>query len=439
MSECAYCNTDFKVRKRSKEHVIPDWFYRENPKGISFNERNRLKTTDSEELVIRDVCTTCNNGPLSLLDDYGKFLYNKYFRYFLFNGETISFSYDYSKLAKWLLKISYNSSRVNRSDNDILGQCKSAILKADIEVPESIMIFLSITTPTKIISQNDVRMAMRFEQDLAEPDYFRVGVARFKGLSGLHWAMRTVIIQSFKFVLFIPDLNNADLPNDNRRIHDHISQINSIGVKLKPSGEITTSLPVSHMIEDYRWHALNNEISIKRYFDNFSDGDTEPDPARLMAQIHEKNFKSVKFIIDRKSIEEMDFESILPSLMVYVSSRENLIQFWAKVDISVFGYDDDPRELFFIPEVRAYLKELNNLFPYWLALQPPDGKWIKVLYFCLSDVEQVGNKQYSIKNQDLETLFNNWFYGLNELSDNFAISISKNREQSELIKPIIFG
>jgi len=65
----------------------------------------------SGEFTVKDVCETCNNGELSKLDRYLCVLYDRYFAKIVEDGTSVEFEYDFGRLTRWLLKISYNSSR----------------------------------------------------------------------------------------------------------------------------------------------------------------------------------------------------------------------------------------------------------------------------------------------------------------------------------------
>lgn len=53
--------------------------------------------------------------------------------------------------------------------------------------------------------------------------------------------------------------------------------------------------------------------------------------------------------------------------------------------VSVQGYDDDPRELFQIPEFRKFIKELNKHRIPWLFLTCLESRWLQVVALCLVD------------------------------------------------------
>jgi len=79
---------------------------------VGWNEvANRMVVGEAK---IRDVCGYCNNGPLSQLDSYGKELLT-YSGLLVRNytKKTLTLTYNYSLLLRWLLKVSFNSARTD--------------------------------------------------------------------------------------------------------------------------------------------------------------------------------------------------------------------------------------------------------------------------------------------------------------------------------------
>ena len=113
MNECAYCG---KAEKLTREHIVPSFIYEfqkdlEN-KVVGWNEAAGKMV--GGESKIKDVCACCNNGILSDLDAYSKsllvesgLLVQNYIK------KNISLNYDYHLLVRWLLKVSFNSSRTD--------------------------------------------------------------------------------------------------------------------------------------------------------------------------------------------------------------------------------------------------------------------------------------------------------------------------------------
>lgn len=111
---CAYCK---KQAAATREHVIPAFIYRFQKelgeKALGWNEAAGKMVRS--EIQIKDVCEGCNGGRLSQLDSYGKsFLMSSGFLTQNYSSLYADFTYDYDLLSRWLLKISFNSSRTDR-------------------------------------------------------------------------------------------------------------------------------------------------------------------------------------------------------------------------------------------------------------------------------------------------------------------------------------
>lgn len=66
--QCAYCG---KVGPFTREHIYPDFLTDSSIQTILGYNESADKVTRGERLI-KDVCVTCNNGPLADLDGYGK-------------------------------------------------------------------------------------------------------------------------------------------------------------------------------------------------------------------------------------------------------------------------------------------------------------------------------------------------------------------------------
>jgi len=70
--------------------------------------------------------------------------------------------------------------------------------------------------------------------------------------------------------------------------------------------------------------------------------------------------------ITRRAIETANLAGMLERLHVLTDSRENVIRYRESIVFQVDGYDDDPRELSEIPEVRNYFRTLTSEWPHWI-------------------------------------------------------------------------
>ena len=64
----------------------------------------------------------------------------------------------------------------------------------------------------------------------------------------------------------------------------------------------------------------------------------------------------------------------------------------------ISGYDDDPRELYQIPEVVSYIKDLNTKLPFWLYfVNTADKRFFSWIIACLCQAMSL--------DQDEETIY----------------------------------
>jgi len=64
-------------------------------------------------------------------------------------------------------------------------------------------------------------------------------------------------------------------------------------------------------------------------------------------------------------MKRIDLSGCLRVLDSLIGSRERAMRFRDRVDFDVDGYNDDPRELFEVPEIRTFVRELDAKWPYW--------------------------------------------------------------------------
>lgn len=90
------------------------------------------------------------------------------------------------------------------------------------------------------------------------------------------------------------------------------------------------------------------------------------------------------------------------------------------VSVSVDGYDNDPRALVDIPEVRAYLKKLIAQWPYWGYFGTPRDDTFKILVSCGAGSAFIGGGGVEIDGDKFIAVIQEAFGGMNELFDKHA-------------------
>ncbi|MBK8703370.1 MAG: hypothetical protein IPN33_06930 [Saprospiraceae bacterium] len=121
---CAYCG---EAGKLTNEHIWPQCIIERVPSYTNRYSEAANKVFKGD-LIIKDVCSKCNNGPLSKLDSYLCKLYDQYFQFFPPDETIVNFSYEYNLLFRSLLKISFNAARSSNQDSILLSQYKRVIL-----------------------------------------------------------------------------------------------------------------------------------------------------------------------------------------------------------------------------------------------------------------------------------------------------------------------
>lgn len=142
---CAYCGHESKM---TREHIWPKSFLERTDYKVRYTES--AGKVFSGDMTIKDVCGICNNGVLSGLDDYAAKLYDQYFAKFERARSEMDFEYDFGRLARWLLKISYNASRGSGIDSDLLANYIPAIISDYDCSPAHVIIFVGRIQPARM-------------------------------------------------------------------------------------------------------------------------------------------------------------------------------------------------------------------------------------------------------------------------------------------------
>lgn len=421
MPLCSYCDHD---RAPTREHIIPSWYYRHDssPDDLGFMEKAKGKIIKTE-LVIRDVCGVCNNGSLSELDAYGKELFFSHLNRYVFKDSNESLSYDYEKLVRWLLKISYNSARAHDSDAIILAQYKKAIL-GEQALPAGLILRIRTIAP----ATHGVYSVFPAEKDSAianYPTWFRVGVFRVNSFDSMYWAFRHITINSYSFLLYIPDLSSSHASAEADSLMDAVAAENDGSIVLDSTGEVIVPEPRIDSISFNMNHIGQFPITYGVVENNAIEAALD------------NRFGLVNYWIDRKDIEEKDISNALAFLNNLISSREVCTGLMERVEISVHGYDDDSREIYEIPEVIEFLVALDSAWPYWMLFQHPKFSWLQVMAVCLCRPARTEDGRVIFDHKLMQELIEKWFCSLNELCHTFAISLTVNKRASATAQTIL--
>jgi hypothetical protein len=150
-------------------------------------------------------------------------------------------------------------------------------------------------------------------------------------------------------------------------------------------------------------------------------------------------FDFVFYVVDREDIEDEDIKNAQDFIERIYFNDSLCRKFQGRIEIFISGYDDDPRELFEIPEVVRWYQKADPILKHWFffanTVAPASG--LNCYWACLCGAKRtpaksksVGTIQVELERESLvETLKLN-FSRLNELTTRLGITDEENKKIS---------
>ncbi len=142
---------------------------------------------------------------------------------------------------------------------------------------------------------------------------------------------------------------------------------------------------------------------------------------------------SIVLVVSREEVQKLDLSSCLQVLDSLIESREKAMRFRDRVVFGVDGYNDDPRELFEIPEVRTFIRELDAKWPYWFFFLSKATDALKMIMLSLCRYQKAGGGLIRYDPKDVKLFLVSHFVALNRIFDRFDFDKPLNKEMSEAI------
>jgi hypothetical protein len=139
----------------------------------------------------------------------------------------------------------------------------------------------------------------------------------------------------------------------------------------------------------------------------------------------------VILMFSRRQVETCDVDEPLELLRSLTADRRTAIEFCGRISLVIDGYNDDPRELFEILEVRAYIKRLDQAWPYWFFFLSQADESIKLLESCLCDTIEVVPGVTSIDLDQLDQSLARHFAAMHRLSEELDLPKDACEEVAE--------
>jgi hypothetical protein len=138
----------------------------------------------------------------------------------------------------------------------------------------------------------------------------------------------------------------------------------------------------------------------------------------------------IVILATREEIENQDLSRIEPLLNSLLKSP---LDFYGSVDIVVDGYDNDPRELWEIPEVRSWFQVLDKRWPYWFYFSCTETAGLCTVMLCCVKTEKVDATHLRVSPLDAAVFFAEHFVPMNDIFEKTGQSIEENRRRTEMI------
>ncbi len=406
---CAYCHQE---KKLTREHVIPESFLKKTNisemKTWMDHAPNKFINSD---IVVKDVCSQCNNGILSELDAYAIELIVSYNKQISINTQDLLFKYDFNKLSRWLLKVCFNSARANKckDDADLYSSLINFIM--DNSIPKSkVLIYASL-----IELDYKINNYYHLSDDSYEIDYFRICPFRLKNTDSYKCATRIIMINSFAFIILVFDKSY------NHETNNLLIELNkTLPMFVKLSAKNSTILKKDKTL--WGTSLVSHSVLNAEYFGKSTIAPSNKEKTNLIE-------------IRRESIETLDFLDIDLILAGFKETRPIALSYMQKVEIFISGYDDDHRGLYQIKEVQKYIKILLDKHPYLIFYLDLSLNFIKVMLYAYINDDSITDTLNDSRNINIsqikwEEFITKSFMGLNRLTNSLVLDDSINREIS---------
>jgi hypothetical protein len=90
------------------------------------------------------------------------------------------------------------------------------------------------------------------------------------------------------------------------------------------------------------------------------------------------------FRFDRSEVDDLDTSRVTHAFNIERIRRNGLLRaLYGRVLFLFNGFDDDPRAIHEIPEIRKFVHKFYSAFPYWFYVWEPSGAGLAEFVFCL--------------------------------------------------------
>ena len=147
----------------------------------------------------------------------------------------------------------------------------------------------------------------------------------------------------------------------------------------------------------------------------------------------------IYLVFSRDQVEAHDISEPLQVLRQLTGNPEKAVAACGRISLVIDGYNADPRELFEIPEVRRYIKAIDDLWPYWFFFLSQADDSIKIVESCLCDSIEVVPGVASIDTEQLKDSLARHFSAMDRYCEAINLPEDRIQEISEGIISLILN
>lgn len=145
----------------------------------------------------------------------------------------------------------------------------------------------------------------------------------------------------------------------------------------------------------------------------------------------EKYANTLCIVVAREDVESGDIDMALGTLKRISLNKRLARNHKDKVDISIFGYRDDPRELYEIPEVRRWVNKLDRQFPYWFFFLSKKMPGLGFITLALCDYSRRPDGKPELEKSSWARFMDAHFTAMNQICESLEFSVEEIKELSE--------
>ena len=150
----------------------------------------------------------------------------------------------------------------------------------------------------------------------------------------------------------------------------------------------------------------------------------------------------IAFEFRRDEVERGELGRVLDLLSALTASRQAAEYGEGRLIFFFSGWDEDPREISEIPEIRAWFAKLTEAFPYWLHFAEKQGETLlnALMLLCRGETERTEPGRVGWRFADVKELTNlvlRLFAAQNGLYERLGLSEEMNERISEEVAQLI--